>query len=45
MARYAVVIYHHDSAHAPDSTPDDREAATATPTISATLAGWWRPMP
>ena len=24
MAQYAVLIYHHDSAHAPDSTPEDR---------------------
>jgi len=26
MAQYAVLIYHHDSAHAPDSTPEDRES-------------------
>jgi hypothetical protein len=25
MAQYAVLIYHYDSAHAPDSTPQDRE--------------------
>jgi hypothetical protein len=26
MAQYAVLIYHFDSAHAPDSTPEDRES-------------------
>src|ERR1700759_4639648 len=26
MAQYAVLIYQHDSAHAPDSTPQDRES-------------------
>jgi hypothetical protein len=26
MAQYAVLIYHHDSAHTPDSTPQDRES-------------------
>lgn len=25
MAQFAVLIYHHDSAHAPDSTSEDRE--------------------
>ena len=26
MAQYAILIYTHDSAHAPDATPDDLEA-------------------
>jgi hypothetical protein len=26
VAQYAVLIYHHDSAHAPDSTSADRES-------------------
>jgi len=26
MAQYAVLIYTHDSAHAPDATPEDTES-------------------
>jgi hypothetical protein len=32
MAQYAVLIYAHDSAHAPDATPQDTESCDRTRT-------------